>query len=75
MKIETKRVTIDILGTSEIKWKDEGHVLSYNYRVNYSGDKNSYARVGIILTNEGGQKVKNYPLYNERPYSMQQSPS
>ena len=61
-----KRLNIDVLGMSEIKWKDEGDFWSDNYRVIYSGDKNSNTGVGIILTKEWGQKVKNYLFYNDR---------
>jgi len=43
---------------SEIKWKDKGDFWSDNYRVIYSGDKNSNTGVGIILTKEWGQRVK-----------------
>jgi len=53
-------------GMSEIKWKDEGDFWSDNYRAIYSGDKNSNTGVGIILTKEWEQRVKNYLLYNDR---------
>ena len=66
IKIEMKPLNIDVLGMSEIKWKDNGDFWSDNYRVIYSGDKNSNTGVGIILTKEWGQWVKNYLLCNDR---------
>jgi exonuclease III len=59
---EMKRLNTDILGMSDIKWKDEGNFWSENYRVIYSGDKNSNTGVGKILTKEWKQRVKNYLL-------------
>jgi len=35
IEIEMKRMNIDILGMSEVKWKDEGDFWSDNYRVIY----------------------------------------
>ena len=66
IKTEMKQLNIDILGMSEIKWKDEGDFWSNNYRAIYSQDKNSNTGVGIILTKEWGQRIKNYLLYNDR---------
>ena len=60
-----KRLNIDILGMSEIIWKDEGDFWSDNYRVTYLGDKNSNTGFGIILTKEWGQRAKIYLLYND----------
>ena len=51
---------------SELKWKDGGDFWSDNYRVIYSGDKNSNTGVGIILTKEWEQRVKYYVLYKDR---------
>jgi exonuclease III len=53
-----KRLNIDILGMSEIKWKDKGDLSSDNYTVIYTGDKNSNTGVGIILNKDWGQRVK-----------------
>jgi hypothetical protein len=65
-KIEIQRLNTDILGMSEIKWKDEGDFWRDNYRVFfYSGYKNN-AGAGIILTKEWGKRVENYPLFNDR---------
>jgi len=46
--------------------ENEGDFWSDNYRVIYSGDKNSNTGVGTILTKEWGQSVKNYMLDNDR---------
>jgi hypothetical protein len=46
-----KRLDTDILGMSEIKWKDEGDFWSDNYRVIYSGGKNSNKGVIYIHIN------------------------
>ena len=61
-KIEMRLLKIDILGMSEIVLKDEEEFRSDNYRLIYSGDKNKNTGVGIILTKEWGQRVKNYLL-------------
>jgi hypothetical protein len=41
-------LNIDIIGMGEIKWKNEGEFWSDNYKIIYSGDKNSTTGVGII---------------------------
>jgi len=61
-----KQLNIDILGMSEIKWKDEGDFWVDNYRVIHSGDTKSNTEVGIILTMEWEQRIKNCLLYNDR---------
>jgi hypothetical protein len=66
IKLEMKRLNIDILGMSEIKRKEKGDIWSEDYRVTYSGDKNSNTGVGIILSKEWGKRVKNYLLYNDK---------
>ena len=56
-----KRMNTDILGMSEIKWKDKGDFWSDNYRVIYSGDKNSNKGVinyqhGVLLISVGANE-------------------
>jgi hypothetical protein len=53
-----KRRIADILGKSEIKWKDEDDFWRNNYRVMYPEDKNSNTGDGMILTKKWGQRVK-----------------
>jgi len=48
VKIEVKRLNVNILGMNGIKWKDEGDFSSDSYRVIYLGDKNNNTGVGII---------------------------
>ena len=36
---EMKRGKINILGLSEVRWKDGGDFISDGYRVNYTGGK------------------------------------
>jgi hypothetical protein len=48
IKTEMKRLTTDILGMSEIKWKGKGDFWSDNYRGFYSGEKNT--NKGVIYT-------------------------
>jgi len=52
-----KRRNMDILGKSEIKWKDEGDFWSNNYKVIYSGYKSNNTGDEIILTKEWVQRV------------------
>jgi hypothetical protein len=59
------RLNIDILGMSEIKWKNEGD-FGATITVIYSGDKKSHTGVGTILTKEWGKTVKNSLLFNYR---------
>uniref|UniRef100_A0A4W4GG74 Endonuclease/exonuclease/phosphatase domain-containing protein n=1 Tax=Electrophorus electricus TaxID=8005 RepID=A0A4W4GG74_ELEEL len=40
VKAEMERLSIDILGISELHWKGSGYLKSYNYTVYYSGNDN-----------------------------------
>jgi hypothetical protein len=50
----------------KLNGKNEGDFWSDNYRIIYSEDKKSNTGVGIVLTKERGQRVKNYLIYNAR---------
>jgi len=69
IKVETKRLNINILGRGETKRKDEGDFWSDNYRVIYSGYKKNNTGVGIILTKEWGQRVKELPASQLQNYA------
>jgi hypothetical protein len=46
IKLEIKRLDINILGVSEVRWLGNGDFWSVDYRIIYSGDKKP-RRAGI----------------------------
>jgi len=66
LKIEMKRLKIDILGISEMKWKGQGDFISGDYRVIYSDGNNERNGVGIILNTKWAQCVRNHIAYDDR---------
>jgi len=66
LKIEMKRLKIDILGISEMRWNGQGDFISGDYRVIYSGGDNGRNGVGIILNKKWAQCVRSYITYDDR---------
>ena len=69
VKIEMKRMNIDILRVSEMGWPNHGDFWTGDYRVIHSGtaqDKPGIAGVGIILSKHLGMRVKGYFQHSER---------
>jgi hypothetical protein len=66
LKIEMKRLKIDILGISEMRWNGQGDFISGDYRVIYSGGDNGNNGVGIILNKKWTQCVKSYIAYDDK---------
>uniref|UniRef100_A0A8D9E3Z3 Craniofacial development protein 2 n=1 Tax=Cacopsylla melanoneura TaxID=428564 RepID=A0A8D9E3Z3_9HEMI len=64
--LEMKRLNMEIVGISEIKWKDQGDIWNSNYRIIYSGDEKGIAGVGIVLNKDWGNRVKNVVMFNKR---------
>uniref|UniRef100_A0A8D8R5I6 Craniofacial development protein 2 n=1 Tax=Cacopsylla melanoneura TaxID=428564 RepID=A0A8D8R5I6_9HEMI len=64
--LEMKRMNLEIMGMSEIKWRDQGDIWNNDYRIIYSGDPKGIAGVGIVLNKDWGNRVKNVILYNHR---------
>lgn len=70
---EMKRMNIDILGVSEIRWPQYGDVYVEDHRVLYSGktnDKHEYG-VGIILNKRMAQCLKSFTPISERVMLIQ----
>jgi hypothetical protein len=49
VKVEMKIMKINILGLSEVSWKDSGDFMSEDVRVIYAGGKESQRGVAVIL--------------------------
>uniref|UniRef100_A0A8D9A6I6 Craniofacial development protein 2 n=1 Tax=Cacopsylla melanoneura TaxID=428564 RepID=A0A8D9A6I6_9HEMI len=63
LKQEMKRMKVDVLGISEMRWPNNGDLWTGNYRLIHSGcldDKPGIGGVGVLLTKELGQRVKGY---------------
>lgn len=66
LKIAMKRLKIDILRISEMRWNliVIGDLISGDYRVIYSGGDNGRNRVGIILNKNWAQCVSSHIAYD-----------
>lgn len=58
VKQEMKRMNLNILGLSEMRWKGAGCITSDNYTIIYSGGNQHQKGVGIILDSETAKSVK-----------------
>ncbi|KAF0753999.1 craniofacial development protein 2-like [Aphis craccivora] len=70
LKVEMKRLKIDILGVSQMRWPKSGDFWSGEYRIIYSGTEDGRLgkkkRIGIVLQKNMGHKVKGYVQYSDR---------
>lgn len=66
IKIEMRRLSLDILGLCEMRWPTSGDFWSDDVRMIHSAANNGQAGVGIALTKEWGEKVINYIAYSDR---------
>lgn len=70
LKIEMRRMKLDILGISEIKWSGTGDFWSDDYRVIYSGteegERTGQKGVAIIHEKALGLRVLGYVQHSER---------
>ncbi|KAI5715577.1 hypothetical protein M8J77_018806 [Diaphorina citri] len=64
--IEMKRLSLEIVGISEVRWKNQGDYWNEGYRIIHSGDEKGKNGVGVILNKDWGNRVKNVVLYNNR---------
>ena len=63
IKQEMERLKINILGISEVRWKDAGLVDSDQHKLIYSGGSNHEKGVGVILDKGAAKSLKgNWPV-------------
>jgi hypothetical protein len=55
LKREMERMSINVLGLSEVRWKDTGDFMSDRWRVVYSGGQESQRGVAMIMDEEVGR--------------------
>ena len=57
IKQEMRKMEVNILGLSEVRWKEQGDFYSDGYRIIYSGGTESQRGVAVVLDNEISRKV------------------
>ncbi len=63
---EMKRAKLDILGLSEVRWKEGGDFNSENVRVIYAGGQESQRGVAILISQKMAESVANVERYEDR---------
>ena len=66
IKSEMERNKINVLGISQVRWKDGGEFESDGYRVLYAGEKECQRGVAIILDRTCANKVSSVERYGDR---------
>jgi exonuclease III len=67
LKQEASRLNLDILGISEMRWKNSGQINSGEFTVIYSGHKTKLAHgVGFLLKKELTQSLMGYYAISDR---------
>jgi hypothetical protein len=75
LKIEMKRLKIDILGISEMRWNGQGDFISRDYRVIYSGSNNGRNEFGIILNKKWAQCERSHIAYDDKLIKLKSAPN
>lgn len=63
---EMKRMEINVLGLSEMRWKGAGCITSDGYKVFYSGGDQGHSGTGIILDTETAKAIKIFWAVSDR---------
>jgi exonuclease III len=57
VKVEMRRMKINILGLSEVRWRDGGDFMSDDVRVIYAGGEESQRGVAVLLDSDTAKRV------------------
>jgi len=66
IKIEMKRIDIDILGLCKIRWPDNGDFWTDNIKVIHTDSTKGQGDTGIALNKMWGTRVTNVVIYSSR---------
>jgi len=66
VKLEMKRMRMNILGISEVRWKGVGDFMSDDMRVIYAGGEESQRGVAVILDHETAKRVVKVIQHSDR---------
>ena len=65
--IETKRMGIDIMGLTEVRWLQSGKILCHDHTLIYSGHKKDHKHgVGLLLSKVVSKSVLGYCALSDR---------
>ena len=66
VKLEMKRMNLNILGLSEVRWKEGGDFMSDGMRVIYAGGNENQRGVAVILDGETAKRVTKIVQHSDR---------
>ncbi|XKL59324.1 hypothetical protein PGB90_000340 [Kerria lacca] len=66
LKKEMERMSMDVIGISEVRWPEDCDFWTGEYRMICTGGKKGQAGVGIIMNRKVGTRVQSYIQHSER---------
>uniref|UniRef100_A0A8D8YQU9 Craniofacial development protein 2 n=1 Tax=Cacopsylla melanoneura TaxID=428564 RepID=A0A8D8YQU9_9HEMI len=66
LKIEMKRMKMNLVGIGEMRWKEKGDIWTGDYRLIHTGSTNGQEGVGLLLDKKLGKLVDSYLQFNTR---------
>ena len=66
IKQEMRRMKLNILGLSEMRWKGAGRITSEEFTLLYSGGDYHHRGVGIVMNSECSKELKGFWCVNYR---------